>query len=335
MSDKDTLELAKDILEQETELVSVEESDAVNTAAPNKKQKETPTVDTDSVEDPELTKVAGEDKGATEVNEPEADEADEKENKGSIATKASAATSLTTQEHMDALFGGEDLSEDFRNKAEVIFSSAINERTEAARTELQEEFDSKLSEETQRISDELSEKLDDYLNYVVKEWSDDNEIAIEHGLKNEISESFIADLKNLFENHNIEVPEDSFDALAEANEKVETLEDKLNEQLQNNIDLTKRTEELERINVFSASTTGLIDTEVETLRSLAEGIEFESTEQYAEKLNIIKENYFSNDKVVTTSDEEENTITETTHPQQMDNYLQSLTRFHKASNKSL
>jgi hypothetical protein len=343
MSDKDTLELAKDILEQETleeggaiqaDAVKPSGGSAVDTSSKNKKQKETPTVDTDSVEDSDLTKVAGEDKGASEVNAPVAD--GEEENQGSIATKASAATALKTQEHMDALFGGEELSEDFRNKAEVIFTSALNERTEAIRAELQEEFDAHLTEETAKISDELSEKLDDYLNYVVKEWADENQIAIEHGLKNEISESFIGDLKNLFENHNIEVPEEQFDALAEANEKAETLESKLNEQLQSNIDLVKRTEELERINVFSASTNGLTDTEVETLRSLAEGVEFESTEQYAEKLNILKENYFSNDVSATTSDEEENTIVEqTTYPKQMDTYLQSLTRIHKATNKSL
>ena len=138
--------------------------------------------------------------------------------------------SMKMKEHMDALFGGEDLSEDFRNKASVIFESAISERVEAKTAELQEQYDVRLAEELETVTNELTAKLDDYLNYVVKEWAEENEIAIEHGLKNEISESFITGLRELFENHNISIPEESFDALETANGRVEELEGKLQEQ---------------------------------------------------------------------------------------------------------
>jgi len=331
MSDHEALELAKEILESE-ELM---EDDAVNVDAPNKKREETPTVDTDSIEDADLYQVAHSDEGAAEVNEPEADEDEEEENKDSIAAKPSAATEEATKEHMDALFGGEDLSEDFRNKAEVIFKSALQERATAIRAEIQEEHNTLLENETKRISNELSEKLDEYLNYVVTEWSSENEIAIEHGLKNEIAESFITDLKSLFEKHNIEIPDESFDALAEATETSEKLEEKLNEQLQSNIEMTKRINILECAISFMRSTNGLTTTEVETLRSLSEGLEFSNAEQYEEKLNILKENYFNGSVSSDDSFEEENILNENISTAQMDRYLKSITRIRKAENKAL
>jgi len=332
MSDHEALELAKEILEAETLI----EDDAVNVDAPNKKRKESPTVDTDSIEDEDLYQVAHSDEGAAEVNEPEADEDEEEENKDSVAAKPSAASEEVMKEHMDALFGGEDLSEDFRTKAEVIFKSALHERTESIRSEMQEEYDALLENETKRISGDLAEKLDDYLNYVVSEWSSENEIAIEHGLKNEIAESFIGDLKTLFETHNINIPDESFDALSDANRKIDVLEDKLNEQLQTNVDMVKTTNILECAIAFMRSTNGLTTTEVETLRNLSEGLEFDNAEQYEEKLGILKENYFNNSMNYDDSSlEEENTLNETVHTTQMGQYLSSLTRISNAENKAL
>jgi len=320
MSEQDILEVAKNILENDANEAEVldeapeltpapaevtpKKKGSVNVDAKGEKPDESPSVNTDSIEDEDIYRSDG---AGAKVIEPDAGEDAEGTNKATVATKPSSAAA--TAEHMDALFGGEDLSEDFRNKATVIFEAALAEREEALRTEIQESFDVALAEETERISTELSEKLDDYLNYVVQEWLEDNQIAIEHGLKNEISESFIADLKNLFENHNIEVPEDRFDALAEANEKIETLESKLNEQLESNVNLTKNNSELECVKVFSELTGDLTDTDTEKLRSLAEGLEFESTEQYTEKLALLKESYF-NRPVEETTDTEENTLAE-------------------------
>ena len=171
MSNKDILETAKEIIESEVTLdestpeVEADSKGTVNTKSKGEKPAESPSVNTDSIEDEDIYSADG---AGAKVNEPEADEDEADENADSVDMKASSAAA--TQEHMDALFGGEELSEDFRNKAEVIFSSAINERSEAIRSELQEAFDAQLAEETDKISNELSEKLDDYLNYVVKEW---------------------------------------------------------------------------------------------------------------------------------------------------------------------
>lgn len=314
MSDKDILEVAKNILESEatldevaTDEVKPKKKGEVNVSADGEKPKASPSVNTDSIEDNDIYQDAESDKGA-KVAEPEAGEGDAAKNAATIATKPSSAKA--TAEAMDALFGGEELSEDFRNKATTIFTAALSEREEALRSEIQESFDVALAEETDRISTELSEKLDDYLNYVIKEWMEENQIAIEHGLKNEISESFIADLKTLFENHNIEVPEDSFDALAEANERVEELEAKLNEQLEANVALTKSNADLECVKVFAEMTGDLTDTDTEKLRSLAEGLEFDSTEQYTEKLGLLKESYFNTPVNDTVEDSEENTLAE-------------------------
>jgi len=335
MSDKDILQTAKEILENEIVLDEAPETSAVAPEVKPKKKgatdvdaegetpAEAPSVNTDSLSD-EGNYSSGPDGGGAEVPEPEASEGDSEENKKSTDMKASSASA--TAEHMDALFGGEDLSEDFRNKATTIFTVALKEREDVLRTEIQESFNDKLKEEIDTLSSELSEKVDDYLNYVVNEWMEANEIAIEHGLKNEISESFIADLKNLFENHNIEIPEESFDALQEANEKVETLETKLNEQLEKNIELSRGNENLECSKVFNEASKSLTDTDTEKLRSLSEGLEFDSVEQYNEKLNLLKDSYF-NDTINEKNDIEENTLTEEpTYTGAVKNYVQNISR---------
>ena len=313
MSDKDILEVAKNILESDATLdetqaeVTPKKKGATNVDADGEKPAESPSVNTDSIEDKDIYQDAESDKGA-KVIEPEAGDGDAAKNAGTITTKPSSAKA--TAEAMDALFGGEELSEDFRNKATTIFGAALSEREEVLRAEIQESFDVALAEETERISTELSEKLDDYLNYVIKEWMEENQIAIEHGLKNEISESFITDLKTLFESHNIEVPEESFDALAEANTQVESLEAKLNEQLEANVTLTKSNAELECVKVFAEMTRDLTDTDTAKLASLSEGLEFDSTTQYTEKLGLLKESYFNAPVNDTVEDSEENTLAE-------------------------
>jgi len=328
MSDKDILEVAKNILDEEKiskDEVEPKKKGEVNVDAPGEKPATSPSVNADSIEDNDIYQDAESDKGA-KVIEPEAGDGDSEKNKKTLDMKASSAKA--TAEHMDALFGGEDLSEDFRNKATTIFTAALSEREEVLRKEIQESFDVALAEETERVSTELSEKLDDYLNYVIKEWMEDNQIAIEHGLKNEISESFISDLKNLFENHNIEVPEDSFDALAEANTKVEELEAKLNEQLEANVALTKSNADLECVKVFAEMTRDLTDTDTAKLNSLAEGLEFDSTEQYTEKLGLLKESYFNAPVNDTVEDSEENTLAEEApgYGGMISNYMDSISR---------
>ena len=323
MSDIDALEAAKQVLESE----AIQDETIVE-------------AEEESIGGKESKDMQG--KGV-QTMEPKAKDADAKKNKKTTDMKPSDASaeeeeemkmkemSYKMKEHMDALFGGEDLSEDFRNKATVIFESAISERVEAKTTELQEQYDTRLAEELESVTNELTTKLDDYLNYVVKEWAEENEIAIEHGLKNEISESFITGLRELFESHNISIPEEKFDALETANGKVEELEGKLQEQLEKNIELVKISENLEREQAFVSACDGLTDTEVEKFKSLSEGIEFDDNAQYVDKLNILKESYFGENTIVSEETVEEGSPEGSTplveSGSAMDNLVQSMSRF--------
>jgi len=324
MSEIDALEAAKQVLESE----EIHDEEIVEAS------------DEESIGGKESKDMQG--KKVT-VIDPKAKDADAKKNKKTTDMKKSDAKaeeeeeykmkemSMKMKEHMDALFGGEDLSEDFRNKASVIFESAISERVEAKTAELQEQYDARLAEELETVTNELTAKLDDYLNYVVKEWAEENEIAIEHGLKNEISESFITGLRELFENHNISIPEESFDALATANGRVEELEGKLQEQLEKNIELVKISENLEREQAFVSACDGLTDTEVEKFKSLSEGIEFDDNAQYVDKLNILKESYFGENTIVSEETVEEGSLEGSTplveSGSAMDELIQSMSRF--------
>jgi len=196
------------------------------------------------------------------------------------------------KEHIDALFTGEELTEDFRTKATTIFEAAVNERVTAIEEELTENHNTQLAEQVESITDELTTKVDDYLGYVVEQWMKDNELAITNGLRTEIAEDFMVGLKNLFEESYIDVPDEKTDLIEELATKVSDLEDSLNEQITNNVELRKDILESTCDGVFSEVSRDLADTEVEKLRSLVEGIEYETEDQYREKINVIKESYF-------------------------------------------
>jgi len=198
------------------------------------------------------------------------------------------------KEDLDALFTGEELTEDFKQKASVIFESAINMRVEALREEVEAETAAQLEEDKEEFRNELSAKMDDYLSYVVEEWMKDNELAIERGLKGDIAESFMTGLKGLFEDHYISVPDDKYDLIEGLYEKVSGLETKLDEQIQKNTELNKDAMVSRCINVFTEVAEGLTDTENEKLKSLAEGLEYESEDQFRDKLTVLRENYFDN-----------------------------------------
>ena len=178
------------------------------------------------------------------------------------------------KEDLDALFNGEELSEDFKEKASVIFESAINYRVNQIREELEEQFTAELEESKDEFRSELTEKLDDYLSYVVEEWKKEYKLAVERGIRGDIAESFMTGLKTLFENHYITVPNDKYDLLEGLYGKVDTLENKLNEQIEKNTNLRKEALVSRCINIFTEVAEGLTETEEEKLRSLAEGLEF-------------------------------------------------------------
>ena len=236
--------------------------------------------------------------------------------------------SPSMKEHVDAIFGGEELSEEFKDKATTIFEAAVSERVNAINEELHTEYAEKLDEAIESTKEELSKKLDDYLGYVVEEWMKENELALEMGIKSELAESFLTGLHGLFESHYITVPDDKTDLLEELVGKVSELEGNLNESLEKNVSLRKELIESRCVEIFADSSKGLVDTDVEKLKSLSEGLDFETEEQYREKLSVLRESYFNDTVAVVSEDSgvEENTAEEAT-PQTnstMDRYASAI-----------
>jgi hypothetical protein len=228
--------------------------------------------------------------------------------------KLKASYNYGMEEHVDALFQGEDLTEEFRNKATTIFEAAVKERVEAITESMQEEFDNKIEESVETHKVDLSRKLDDYLGYVVEEWMKDNELAIELGIKTEIAESFLTGLHGLFEEHYITVPDAKTDILEEMVSKVGELEDNLNTSLEKNVELRRSIIESRCDNVFHDLSRGLVEVDIAKLKALSEGLEYDNENQYAEKLTVLRESYFNDNDVIITEDVdvEENTAFEAT-----------------------
>ena len=211
-------------------------------------------------------------------------------NKSSIAAKPSAASSM--KEHIDAIFNGEDLSEDFRAKATTIFEAAVSAQLQEEVSRLEEEYRELLEQSFKNLTEELVEKIDQYMTYAVEQWMQDNQVAIESSIKTEITEGFITGLKSLFEEHYIEIPEDKVDVLGEMASKVDELEQKLNASIEENIELKSQLSENTREKILADVSEGLAATQVEKLAALAEGVDFDTPENFMKKLEIVKENYF-------------------------------------------
>jgi len=197
------------------------------------------------------------------------------------------------EEDVNALLGGEELSEEFREKAKVIFEAALNSKVKEIQETLEVQYAERLAEEKEGLKDVLTERVDAYLEYVCEEWMTENELAIDHGLKTEMTESFLSGMKGLFEEHYVTIPEDKYDVLESMVEKLDEMETKLNEQIDKNIDLNKRLAESTADSILDQIAEGLATTQKEKLASLAESVEFESEAEYREKLETLKESYFS------------------------------------------
>ena len=196
------------------------------------------------------------------------------------------------EEDVNALLTGEELSEEFKAKAKTIFEAAINAKVAAVKEEIQSEYDAKLAEEVASAKDSLAERVDSYLEYVADEWFQENALAVEAGLKTEMTESFLEGMKSLFEEHYVSIPEDKYDVLHSMVDKLDDMETKLNEQIEKNIGLNKRLGESIADGILENVSEGLAATQKEKLASLAEGVEFESDTEYREKLETLKESYF-------------------------------------------
>jgi len=216
-----------------------------------------------------------------------------------VTTEVKEEITVDVSEDVAALINGEDLTEEFKTKAATIFEAAVLSRVKQEAAKLEEAFDAKLAEQVESIKEGLVEKVDGYLNYVVEQWMTDNELALENGMKTEIMESFIAGMKDVFEQHYIDVPEEKFDVLTDMQEQVETSKSKLDEQLAANVELTKQINEMKRVAEIAEFSTGMADTDAEKFKGLAEELAYDDAESFKTKLQTIKENYFGK-KVTTT-----------------------------------
>lgn len=199
------------------------------------------------------------------------------------------------KEDVEAMFEGESISEDFKSKVATIFEARVHDRVSQIQEELEARYSSSLEEAITDVTEAITEKVNDYLNYVVEEWMQENAIAIEKGLRTELTEDFIVGLRNLFAENYINIPDEKVDVVEELSLKVEELETQLNEQIDVSIGLAKELNESKKIEVFHAVAEGLTFTQMEKLKSLVESVEFTTEEEFAEKLVTIRENYFPSD----------------------------------------
>lgn len=203
---------------------------------------------------------------------------------------------LKMKEHLGTLFSGEELSEEFKDKASTVFEAAVDMRVEDIRSELSEEFESNLEEEKEA----LATKLDEYLTYVVENWMKENQVAIDSGIKTDISESFMVGLKALFEEHYVTMPDAKYDLVEGLNNKIDQVEAKLNESIEKNIELSKGLIKAQCEALYESTSRDMTSTDEEKFRSMVEAIDFNSIDDFQEKLSTLKENFFDSEETVVT-----------------------------------
>ena len=239
--------------------------------------------------------------------------------------------SVDVSEHVDALMNGEgDLSEEFKRKAATVFEAAVKSKIRDEVTRLEGQYKTELDESIKTTKEELSEKVDTYLDYVCQEWMKENELAIERGLKGEIAEDFISGLKQLFEDHYVDVPDEKYDVLEAQSEKITELEGKLNEAISNIVTLRKDKTSLVREKAISEATGDLADTEIEKFKSLTDDVEFTDEASFKEKLGTLKESYFPKTKPVetqTVNDVESGNAQDVDTTDSMHSYMRAIGKF--------
>jgi hypothetical protein len=206
------------------------------------------------------------------------------------------------EEDMNALFSGEELTEEFQEKAKTIFEAAISAKVAQIAEEMEKKNEERIVEEIESVKAALVERVDGYLEYVADEWLQENELAVEHGLKSEMTESFLSGMKDLFEAHYVSIPEDKYDVVESMVNKLDEMETKLNEQIERNVSLNHRLAESVADGIVSEVAEGLALSQKEKLAQLAESVEFESETSYREKLETLKESYFGQKVQKETSD---------------------------------
>jgi hypothetical protein len=261
-------------------------------------------------------------------------ESEETTEEEEVVAEQEEVIEVNIEDDINALIAGEQLSEDFQEKARTIFEAAINSKVSVIKEDLEKEYAKVLQEEIDSTKIQLTERVDSYLEYVAGEWLEENSLAVEQGLKAEMSESFLTGMKSLFEEHYVSIPEDKYDVLESMVNKLDDMEEKLNEQIDKNVNLTKRLSESKSDGILSDVSEGLAVTQKDKLASLAESVEFESESDYREKLVTLRNSYFPTRQVASTpSDDSEMLSEESKEPVQstgtMANYLTTLQRITK------
>ena len=241
---------------------------------------------------------------------------------------------IDVEEDINALIAGEELSEEFQSKARTIFEAAIKSKIGELKEQLKGQYEQSLTEEVESVKKELTERVDSYLEYVAEEWVKENQLAVEHGLKTEMTESFLEGMKGLFEEHYVTIPEEKYDVIENMVDKLDEMEGKLNEQIEKNVALNRRLAESTADGIFAEVTEGLADTQKDKLAGLVENVEFESEADYREKLVTLRDSYFP-ENAGTQRDKSENLSEEANQPSYqevsgvMERYLQTLNRVSK------
>ena len=237
-------------------------------------------------------------------------------------------------EDVNALVAGEELSEEFQEKAKTLFEAVVTQKVNEEVKALQEAFESTLTEEVEKVKTELAEKVDDYISYAAKQWLEENSLAVEHGIKTEMAESFFNGLKKLFVEQNFTVPEEKFNLLDGMAEALNDMETKLNEQIDSNVSLNKRIGEFSKMEIVNECAAGLVETQKDKLASLAEGVEFENEEDFRKKVETIKESYFTRkaeaaETAAEPTEEATAPLVENTTTGSMGKYVDALARWSK------
>lgn len=285
--------LSEETVAEETTEEVVEDAEAISEEEVKEESEDSTEVVAEGEMPPALKKAMKKKDGDDEDDEEDEDEDEKAEKKESYKMKKEEI-SFDVKEDVAALTEGEELSEEFKQKAETIFEAAVIARVKHETARIEEEFETRLAEAVEKNVEGLVEQVDGYLGYVAEQWIEQNELALERGMKSEIMEGFVEGLKGLFEQHYIDVPEERYDVLGQMEEKVEELEDKLNEQVKKNIEAQKVIAEHQRKEILDGAKEGLTDTEVEKLMGLAEELAFDDAETFAKKVQTIRESYFTN-----------------------------------------
>ena len=260
----------------------------------------------------------------------EADEKKEDEKEMKKETAHDKVKKMDMKEDVKALTDGEGLSEEFKVKAATIFESAVKAKLVEEIEKLESEYEDKLAEKTEEVKSEIVEKVDAYLNYVVEQWMKDNELAIEKGLRTEISEDFINGLKNLFESHYIEVPSEKYNVIEDQAAKIDELEKKLNESIETNVELNQKIGEFAREDILQDVGSDLAETEKDKFKGLAENIEYKDAGDFRKKLETVKESYFPRSK----ASDESNDVAESSSEADVSNLTGSMAAYTAAISKT-